>query len=144
MFSCVVRREGHCKKILLASVGNACSGGTTLGLPQPKMVCVSQVYTVEAPRFSERALSQVCPVFHKLPRSKLLRFSGAPQGHRPRWAVPFVPFPGLSSSGDWMLGKHTVSGGLCVLFTSPNLAAQFSRCAASAQSQVFCVSLLGI
>ena len=28
--------------------------------------------------------------------------------------VHFVPFPGLSCSGDQVLGEHTVSGGPCV------------------------------
>ena len=31
----------------------------------------------------------------------------------------FVPFPGLSSSGDQVLGECTVPGGPCVLITSP-------------------------
>ena len=39
--------------------------------------------------------------------------SGSPQGHRPRWAVCFVPFPGPSSSGNWALDESTVPGGLC-------------------------------
>ena len=37
-----------------------------------------------------------------LPRSKLLTFLGALQGHRPRWAVCFVPLPGPSTSGSWV------------------------------------------
>ena len=36
----------------------------------------------------------------------------------------FVPFPGLSSSGDQVLGECTVPGGPYVLITSPVLAAQ--------------------
>ena len=50
------------------------------------------------------------PAFHALLRPKLLGFLGAPQGHRPRWAVCFVPFP--------------------------NLAAQVTRCLVSALFQV--------
>ena len=78
-----------------------------------------------------------------IPRSNTLRFSGSLQGHRPRWAVCFVPFPGSSRSGDWVLGKHTVPGGPCILFTSPVLAPRFPRCAVRAQSQVCHVSPLG-
>ena len=43
------------------------------------------------PGCSSRTLSQVGPTFHAIPRSKLLMFSGALQGHRPRWAVHSVP-----------------------------------------------------
>ena len=49
------------------------------GLPQPKVV-----HTAQAPGCSARALSQVDPVLHELPRSKRLRFLGALQGHRSR------------------------------------------------------------
>ena len=34
--------------------------------------------------------------------------------------VHFVPFPGLISSGDQVLGECTVSGGPCILITSPS------------------------
>ena len=55
---------------------------TTLGLPQPVVLCTFQVHTAQAPGCSVRVLSQVDPVFRALPRSKPLRFLGAPQGHR--------------------------------------------------------------
>ena len=55
----------------------------------------------------------------------------------------FVPFPGPRSSGDQVLDEHTVPGGLCVLITSPVLAAWFPGCAARVLSQVCCVSPLG-
>ena len=73
--------------------GSARSGWTSLGLPQPKAPCISQVYTAQAPGFSARALSQVGPAFHALPRSKLfkLRFSGTPQRHRLSWACVLCP-----------------------------------------------------
>ena len=48
----------------------------------------------------------------------------------------FVPFPGLSSSDDQVLGEHTVPGGPCVLVTSPVLATWFPRRDARALSQV--------
>ena len=37
--------------------------------------------------------------------------------------MPFMPFPGLSSSGDQVLGKHMLPGGPCILITSLVLAA---------------------
>ena len=57
--------------------------------------------------------------------------------------VHFVPFPGQSSSGDQVLGEHTVRGGLCILITSLVLAAQFPGCTAIAPFQVCRVSPLG-
>ena len=50
--------------------------------------------------------------------------------------LSFVPFPGLSSSDDQVLGEHTVPGGPCVLVTSPVLAPWFPRCNAREPSQV--------
>ena len=96
----------------------------------------------QSPGCSARALSQVSPAFHALPSFKVLGFLGALQGHRPGWAVHFVPFPGLSRSGDWVLGKRTVPGGPFILFTCPVHAAQCPRCAGE-QSQVCHVSPLG-
>ena len=121
----VVRREGHCIQILLVCVGSACRGWTTLDLPQPEATCASPVYTVQSPQCSARALTQVGPAFHALLRSKL---SGRVQGHRPGWAVHFEPFPGLRNSGYQILGKRTVPGGLCILFTCPVSEAQFPGC----------------
>ena len=83
------------------------------------------------------------PAFHALPRSTLPRSLGAPQGHRRRCVVHFVPFSSPSSSGDQVLGEHTLPGGPCVLFTSPVLAAQFPRCTMRTQSQVCHVFPLG-
>ena len=113
------------------------------GFATAQVACISRDDTAQAPGCSAVALSQVCPAFHVVPRTKLLRFSGVPQEHRPRWAVCFVPFPGLSSSGDQVLDEHIVSDGPCVLFTSPVLATQFLGLATRAQSQVCCVVPLG-
>ena len=100
-------REGHCKQILLACVGSACSVWTTLGLPQLKVACASWVYTAQAPGCS----AGHCPKqFHALPRSKLLRFLGTPQ-RQTQLGMRFVPFPGLSSSGDQVFGEHTIPSG---------------------------------
>ena len=125
MFSCTVERERNCKQIPTGMCGECCSVWTMLVLPKPKVVCTSQVHTAQGPGCSIRALCQVGPAFCALPRSKLLRFSGALQGHRPRSTVCFVPFPGPSSSGDQVLGECTVPCGPCVLCTFLLLAAWF-------------------
>ena len=50
--------------------------------------------------------------------------------------VHFVPFPGLNSSGDQVLGERSVPGGLCVIITSPVPATQLPGCPTRAPSQV--------
>ena len=116
LFICVMGgRDGHCKQIPLGCVGSAHSGWTTLGLPQPKAMCPSWVYTARATGCSAMALFQVHLSFCELPNFKPLRFSGAPQGHRPKRAVHFVSFPVPSSSGNRVLGERTVRGGSCIL-----------------------------
>ena len=140
MFSCALEREGHCAQILLTCVGSACSVWTTLGLP-PITACV-------------------------LSQSTLLRLQVALQGCCPKWALGFVhvpglscsglgsrvlhkgtdlvvPFPGLRSSGDQVLGKRSVPGGLCILIISPVPAVWFPGSTARASSQVCHVSPLG-
>ena len=57
-----------------------------------------------------------------------------------RLDLRFVPFPGLSSSGNEVLGEHTVPGGPCILITSPVPATQFPGCAERAVSDVLCIS----
>ena len=109
------------------------------------------------------------PRQHVFPRSTLLRLQGALQGLCPRWALHFVKFLGLSHSGsqvlhrgtdpdgpcflcpsqvqsisgNWVLGKRTAPGALCVFLTSSVSASQFPWCDTIAQSQVCCVSPLG-
>ena len=53
--------------------------------------CVSWVSTAQAPGCSAGELSKVSPVFHPLPRSNSLRFSGTPQGYRLGWACVLCP-----------------------------------------------------
>ena len=55
-----------------------------------------------------RELSEAGPGLYALPRSKPLRFrrSGSPQRHR-LGSLRFVPFLGLSSSGDQVFGEHS-------------------------------------
>ena len=55
----------------------------------------------------------------------------------------FVPFPGLSSSGDQVLGARTLPGGPCVLITSLVPVAWFPGYAGRAPTQVCRVSPLG-
>ena len=52
----------------------------------------------------------------------------------------FVPFPGLNSSGDWLLGECTVPGWPCILCTSPIPATWFPWCPKSTVPGVLCVS----
>ena len=90
-----------------------------------------------------RGTVQNSPVFYALPRSKLLRLLGTLQGHRLSLGMHFLPFPGLSSSGNQVLGKCTVPGGPCILITSQVLAAQFPECTRRGPSQIRHVSPLG-
>ena len=74
-----------------------------------------------------------------IPPQETLRHSLTPSlcvGHA------FVPFPGLSNSGDQVLGECTIPGGPRVLITSQVLAAQSSGCASRVPSHVYCVSPL--
>ena len=123
--------QGHCAQWSLHSMqfpGPSCSGSQGLcksTVPSgPCIPCNSQVQAAQGLRGSARALCPVVNAFHALPRSKLLRVSGALQGHRPRWAMRFVPVPGPSSSGDQVLGECTIPGEPCVLITSPIQIAQ--------------------
>ena len=83
------------------------------------------------------------PCFYAIPRSKSLRFSDTPQGHRSRWVVCFVPFPGASHSANWVLGEHTVPGSSCILCTYLVLAVWYPGCVMRAQSQESDVSPMG-
>ena len=50
--------------------------------------------------------------------------------------VRFVPFSGLSSSGNQVLGECTVPGGPCILITSLVPITRFPGCVARALSQM--------
>ena len=60
-----------------------------------------------------------------------------------QFGMHFVPFPGLSSSGNQVLGKHTAPGGPCILITSPVPASQFPCVLKSSVSDVQYVSSQG-
>ena len=137
MFSCVVGRKGCCKQISLACVGSVRSVWTTLDLPQLKAACASSVYTAQAPGCSSGALSKMGYVFHALPRSKPLKFSGTLRGHKLGClGVLFVSFPSLSSSGAQVFGERPVPGGLCILISFPVWLLHFLGCTMIAPSQV--------
>ena len=123
MLSCVVDRKGHFKQILLP-----CGGG----------LAGRRLLTVDRPHWDCHS-----PRWHILPRSTLLRLLCATGGHCPRLAVYFVPFPGPSHSGDQVLSKHTVQGGLCILCTSLVQAALFPGCTTKTLSQACYVSPQG-
>ena len=60
-----------------------------------------------------------------------------------RLGLRFMPFPGLSSSGDQVLGKRTLPSWAMHLITSLVPAAQFLGYIAGAPSQAHCVTILG-
>ena len=116
------------------------------GFSPTHSVCAFPDYTTHALGCSAGELSKAGPGLCALLRSKPLRFrfSGTPQRHRLSWACilcpRFVPFLGLNSSGDQVLGKHTFPR--CgVSYHLPGSSRLFSWCAAA--SQVCLVSLLG-
>ena len=95
--------------------GRARSEWATLGLPQLTAACAFQFYTAQAPGCSAGLLSKVSPAFRVLPRSTLHRFRfGYSIRPQTRLGVHFVPFPGPSSSGNQVVGEHTVPGGSCI------------------------------
>ena len=119
-----------------------CLGHT--GFAPAHGVCAFLVYTAQAPGCSAGELSKAGPEFCAPPRSKPLsfRFSGTPQ-RQTRLGLCCVPFPGLSISGDEVLGKHTLPRWMVHLITSTVPVTQFPRCAVGAPSQVCHVSPLG-
>ena len=75
--------------------------------------CAFPVYTAQAPGCSAGDLSKAGPGLCVL---QVLVYSTKAQT---RLGLCFVPFPGPGSSGDQVIGKRTVPGGLCMLITSP-------------------------
>ena len=107
LVSCAVGREEHCKQISLAYVGSARSVSTTLGLP-PLTACVLSQSTLLRLQVAlqtnclKRALS--CVHFPGQSHSG----SGSRVLSKGADSVGPVPFPGPSSSGDQILGEHTL------------------------------------
>ena len=107
------------------------------GFAPAHSTCAFTVYTGQAPGFSAGDLSKVRPEFCDLPRSKLLRlrFSGTESVEH-----EFCAFPGLSSSGDQVLGEHPVPGGLCIL--SPPRSQPFGVLGAPQECRLRCAVCL--
>ena len=113
-------------------------------LYSPRWCVIPWVHTAQAPGFSARALSQVDPAFHALPRSKLLRFSGAPQGHRPGWECILCPSQVQAAQVTRRLASAPSRvARASYLISYPVLATRFPRCAVRTLSQVCCVSPRG-
>ena len=110
------------------------------GLSQPKVAFISRVHTAQAPGCSTTDYLKRALHFMPIP---LLTFSGAMQGHRARWPVHFVSFPGPGNSSERALCEHAVPVGPGVLCPSLVPAAWFPRCTVGVQSQVCSVSPLG-
>ena len=105
MFSRAVGREEHCKQISLACVGSAHSVPATLGLPLLTACVLSQSTLLRL----QVAVQGAGPGLQALPRSKLLRFRfSCTLQRQTRLGPRFVPFIDPSSSGDQVLGEHTL------------------------------------
>ena len=129
--------EEHCKQISLACLGSARSVWVTLGLP-PHMACVLFPSTLlRLPGCSVGELSKADPVFHALPRSKLLRFRflGTPQRHRLGWVCVLCPSQVRAAQVTRYLAS-ALSPGTVRLIASPVPAAQFPGCSAVTLPQV--------
>ena len=97
-------REGCCKQVTLACAHSALA---TLGLP-PLTVRVASCPHCSGSRLFHRELSVADPGLLVPPRPKPLRFRhlGSPEAQT--WlGLHFVPFPGLSSSGDEVFGERS-------------------------------------
>ena len=68
-----------------------------------------------------RLLCRERPGLRALPRSKLLRFRFSTKAQT-QLGLRFVPFPGLSSSGNQVLGEHALPrwGGACYHLPGPS------------------------
>lgn len=103
---------------------------TTLVSPCSWCVCFSWSMMLKAPGCSAGELSKAGPGFRVLPgpccsgsRSSVLHKGTNSVG------PAFCALSGLSSSGNKVLGEHTVPGWRCVLSTSLAPANKFSGCA---------------
>ena len=110
MSSCVVEREGHCKKYCWH---------------------VWRVVMVDVTHWVCHSPRQLIP-----PGSTLFRLQGAQQGHCPKWALHFAHFPGQNHSGSRVFRRGTDADGLCILCLSLVQEAQATACLVSAWFQV--------
>ena len=118
-----------------------CLGHT--GFTPAHSVCAFPVYTAQAPGCSAGELSKVGPGLHALPRSKplkvqILRYSTKVYT---RVGLRFVPFPVPSSSGNQVLGEHTLPRWSSVSYHFPHPSCLVSWVfSESSVSGVLCVS----
>ena len=117
-----------------------CLGHT--GFAPAHGMCAFPVCTAQAPGCSAGEESKAGPGLCALPRSMPLRFRYSTKAQT-QLGLRFVPFPGLSSSGDQVLGERSLPTWAVCLITSPVPAARFPGCAVGALSHVCRVSLLG-
>ena len=143
LFSRAVGREGHCKQTSQACVGSArslsCTGFAPAHGVCAFMVYISQALGCSARNYLRRALGCV-----HLPG---LSYSGSGSQVLPKGAdlvgPAFLPFSGLSSSGD-QVPEERITPRWAVRLITPLLpATRFSGCTVGAPSQVCPVSLLG-
>ena len=134
-------REELCKRISVACVGSACSVWATLGLPLLTACVLSRSTLLRLQVVLQGTVQSrpwvLCTSQLSAAQVQLLRYSTKVQTHL---GLHVVPFPGLSSSGNQVLGKHTLPRWAVCLITSPVPAARFPGCTVGAQSQVCCVS----
>ena len=121
-------------------MGSARSVWTTLGLPQLKAACASWVSTAQAPGCSAGELSKVSPVFHPLPRSNSLRFSGTPQGYRLGWACVLCPSQVREAQVTRCLVSTLSTDGQCIL--SPPLSQLLGFLGAQQEHRLRCAMCL--
>ena len=115
-----------------------------VGSPPAHCKCAFPVYTAQAPGCSAGELSKASLGFMDFPGPSYSGLGSQYSTKAQTWlGMRFLPFPGLSSLGDQVLGECTVPGELCVLITSLVSATRFPGCAERALSQVCCVSALG-
>ena len=127
----------------MACVGSARSVWATLGLPLLMMCVLSRSTLVRLPGCSAGELSKAGPVFHALPRSKLLRFrfSGTPQRHRLGWVCVLCPSQVRAAHPTrWLVSA--LSQACSASYHLPGPGHLVSWCAARALSHMCHVSLL--
>jgi len=128
----------------MACVGSACSVWATLGLPLLMMCVLSRSTLLRLPGCSAGELSKAGPVFHALPRSKLLRFRflGTPQRHRLGWVCVLCPSQVRAAHPTrWLVSA--LSQACSASYHLPGPGRSVSWCAARALSHLCHVSLLG-
>ena len=144
MFSCAVGREGCCKQIKLAYMGSARMYGPHWVCHSSRRCVLSRSTLVSLQvALQGNSLKQAlgCMHFPGLSHSG----SGSRVLHKGTDSVEpgFVLFPGLSSSGDQVLGELTLPARRCILSPSLVPAPRFPGCTVGASPQICCESPLG-